>query len=299
MNGFINILKPPGMTSAGVVGFLRRITGEKRVGHAGTLDPDAAGVLPVMLGRAARLFDYLVEKEKTYIAECAFGVSTDTQDASGTVLRSGGIYPGLPAIEAAAKSMEGRITQRPSAYSAIKRDGVPLYALARAGEAVDVPERQVIIYSIRILREMPNSGVLMEVRCSRGTYIRSICNDLGEKTGCPAHMRFLLRSATGIFRLADALTLEEVQACQAAGTLADRLMPMDAPLQHLPRLDVPRKYNHPADNGAAVPWAAFGSPATEGAHRVYVDQQFAGIGIREGNALRWRMMIPRTDRPST
>ena len=300
MNGFFNILKPPGMTSAAVVGFLRRITGEKRIGHAGTLDPDAAGVLPVMIGRAARLFDYLVEKEKTYLAECAFGTSTDTQDASGQAVETGGVYPGLDAVMAAAASMEGEIIQCPSVYSAIKRDGKPLYAYARAGEAVEVPERRVMIHSIRILREMPRDGVLMEVRCGRGTYIRSICHDLGEKTGCPAHMRFLLRTSTGVFRIEDALTLEEVQARQEAGTLADALMAMDAPLLHLPALHVPRAYEHQADNGAVIPWTAMTGAlsaadrlaAEKGPCRIYVSGRFCGMGQRVGDDLRWRMTIP-------
>lgn len=296
MNGFINILKPPGMTSAAVVGFLRKATQEKRVGHAGTLDPDAAGVLPVMLGRATRLFDYLVEKEKTYIAECAFGFSTDTQDASGQVIQSGGVYPGLAAITQAAKSLEGEIIQRPSAYSAIKREGVPLYALARAGQDVEAPEREVTIHEIKILREMPNDGVLMQVRCGRGTYIRSVCHDLGMRTGCPAHMRFLLRTATGMFRLTDALTLAQAEAAQASGILADLLIPMDAPLQHLPAIRVPPAYHRHANNGAAIPWAALGVPQGDDPWRVYVAGQFSGIGVLADGMLRWRMAIPLADR---
>ena len=133
MNGFLNILKPPGMTSAAVVGYVRRMTGEKRVGHAGTLDPEAAGVLPIMIGRAARLFDYLVDKEKTYVAECAFGAATDTQDATGKIIATGENYPDFSAVQEAAKHLVGDIEQRPSIFSAIKQDGKPLYERARDG----------------------------------------------------------------------------------------------------------------------------------------------------------------------
>ena len=131
MNGFINILKPPGMTSAAVVATLRRLTGGEKAGHAGTLDPEAAGVLPVMVGRAARLFDYLVDKEKEYVAEVAFGAATDTQDATGRIVAQGTSYPTRAQVEAALPSLTGDIRQRPSMFSAIKRDGKPLYALAR------------------------------------------------------------------------------------------------------------------------------------------------------------------------
>ena len=139
MNGFLNILKPPGMTSAAVVAVVKRLTGEKRVGHAGTLDPEAAGVLPIMIGRAARLFDYLVDKEKAYVAECAFGYATDTQDATGVVIDEGTAYPTLEAVRAGADQLEGDTWQRPGMYSAIKQDGVPMYERARRGETVEVP----------------------------------------------------------------------------------------------------------------------------------------------------------------
>ena len=141
MNGFLNILKPPGMTSAAVVGYVRRMTGEKRVGHAGTLDPEAAGVLPIMIGRAARLFDYLVDKEKTYVAECAFGAATDTQDATGKIIATGENYPDFSAVQEAAEHLVGDIEQRPSIFSAIKQDGKPLYERARDGENVEAPVR--------------------------------------------------------------------------------------------------------------------------------------------------------------
>ncbi len=294
MNGFINVLKPPGMTSAAVVGVIRRLTGEKRVGHAGTLDPEAAGVLPVMVGKAARLFDYLVDKRKIYVAEVAFGASTDTQDATGRVLARGENYPALDAVEHAAQTLVGDIFQRPSAYSAIKQDGKPLYARARSGETVEAPLRQVHVESIRLLGEMPEHGVLMRVVCGKGTYIRSICNDLGEKVGCPAHMRFLLREESGIFRVDNAYTLEELSEKQAEGRLSDCLTPLDAPLSHLPRADAPARLQKLVQNGVKLPLASMRGAENlpeGGVTRVYLRDAFWGMAEREGDVLVWRALI--------
>ena len=174
MNGYFNILKPTGMSSAAVVAVMRRLTGMKRVGHAGTLDPEAAGVLPVMTGKATRLFDYLTDKEKEYVAVCAFGARTDTQDATGTVIETGTDYPDRENFLRAAERLTGEITQVPSAYSAIKVGGKPLYLRARKGEDVDVPARTVRIDGIELLRETEDHGFEIRVRCGRGTYIRTL-----------------------------------------------------------------------------------------------------------------------------
>ena len=293
MNGFLNILKPPGMTSAAVVAQVRRLTGEKRVGHAGTLDPEAAGVLPVMIGKAARLFDYLVDKEKEYVAECAFGVATDTQDATGKVIATGESYPSYEAVQAASRQLIGDIWQRPSMYSAIKQDGVAMYERARRGESVEVPLRQVHVESIDLHGEMPDHGVLMTIRCGRGTYIRSICNDLGELVGCPAHMRFLLRSQSGVFRLDTAMTLEEAAALKETGELASHLLALDMPLHHLPRVDVRPSLRKQVENGVKLPLKRVdGDELAEGqATRVYLDNEFWGMAAREGDMLVWRALI--------
>lgn len=295
MNGFLCILKPPGMTSAAVVAVIRRLSGEKRVGHAGTLDPEAAGVLPVMIGRAARLFDYLVDKQKTYVAEVAFGSATDTQDATGRVTARGGDYPTLAQVREAADRLTGDIWQRPSMYSAIKQDGKPMYARARAGETVEVPLRRVHVERIDLHGEMPRHGVLMTVDCGKGTYIRSICNDLGEMCGCPAHMRFLLRTRSGAFTLEDAFTLEEAQAHADQGTLAQCLVPMDAPLAHIPRVDAPAWMDRLVRNGVKLPAEKIRGALElcEGqAVRVYLRGSFFGMAAREGDALVWRALIP-------
>lgn len=293
MNGFLNILKPPGMTSAAVVATVRRLSGEKRVGHAGTLDPEAAGVLPVMIGKAARLFDYLVDKEKEYVAECAFGTATDTQDATGRVIARGENYPSYAAVVRAAGELVGDIWQRPSMYSAIKQDGVAMYQRARRGETVEVPLRQVHVSAIDLRGETVNHGVMMAIRCGKGTYIRSICSDLGEKVGCPAHMRFLLRSQSGIFRLDTALTLEEAAAYASSGTLAQHLLPLDMPLQHLPKVNAGENLRKQVENGAKLPLRLLsGDALAEGqAARVYLNDVFWGMAAREGDKLAWRAQI--------
>lgn len=295
MNGFLNILKPPGMTSAAVVAVVKRLTGEKRVGHAGTLDPEAAGVLPIMIGRAARLFDYLVDKEKAYVAEAAFGCATDTQDATGRVVETGDRYPDFDAVCAAARQLEGDILQRPGMYSAIKQDGVAMYERARRGEQVEVPLRQVHVESITLHGEMPDHGVLMTVRCGRGTYIRSICDDLGKLVGCPAHMRFLLRSQSGVFTLDTAMTLEEAAAYRDAGTLAEHLLPLDWPIPHIPRVDVPSFLQKQVANGVHLPIGKVRSArdVAEGQIvRIYLNNAFWGMAMRQADQLVWKCQIP-------
>ena len=292
MNGFLNILKPPGMTSAAVVAAVRRMTGEKRVGHAGTLDPEASGILPVMIGRAARLFDYLVDKEKTYVAEVAFGQATDTQDATGTVIARGDRYPTRAEVEAAALRLTGDIEQRPSMYSAIKKDGKPLYELARKGIEADVPVRTVHVESISVTDELPEHGFLMTIRCGRGTYIRSICDDMGTLVGCPAHMRFLLRAQSGAFDLSTAMTLEEAAAYAAEGTLAKHLIPLDAPLQHIPAITMPDSLYKKVANGVKLPVPADCSLPDGSIVRIYCRGGFWGMAEKSANGFVWRAQMP-------
>ena len=297
MNGFLNINKPAGMTSAAVVGVLKRLTGEKRVGHAGTLDPQAAGVLPIMMGRATRLFDYLVDKEKEYVAVCAFGSSTDTQDATGRIIGTGDQYPDLQRVEREKKKLIGDIIQKPGMYSAIKVDGKRLYALARAGETAEVPERMVHVESITIMGEEPDHGVKIRVSCGRGTYIRSICEDLGELCGCPAHMRSLIRTRSGVFGIEDSIGLEEARALAAEGKLMERTIPMDRPIGHLPRMEAETGLAKAVSAGAALPLDRMaGETPDEGmVTRIYLNSMFWGIAVRRKDRLLWRCQIPPED----
>lgn len=290
MNGFLNILKPPGMSSAAVVGAVRRLIGKEKAGHAGTLDPQAAGILPVMIGRAARLFDYLADKEKTYIAEIAFGQATDTQDAQGQIIAQSISIPSRQALEAILPQFVGQIRQTPSAFSAIKQNGRPLYDLARKGEKVDVPERTVHLHALTLMESMPNNGFMLRADCGRGTYIRTLCHDIGVALDCPAHMRFLLRTRTGAFDLDTAITLEEAAQLAQAGTLKDALIPMDAPLGHIPRVDVPESLVRAAKNGAKMPCVAFTNLPDE-PFRLYIEDRFAGIAQKQEAWVRYRTMI--------
>lgn len=255
--GFLNVLKPPGMSSAQVVGYVRRLLNGAKAGHAGTLDPEAAGVLPVMVGKAARLFDDLQDKEKEYVAEVAFGVATDTQDAQGVPVARGDRWPDESAIRAVLPRFMGTILQTPPMYSALKQDGQRLYDLARRGREAVVPAREVTVHSLRLTGLSPNHGALLRVCCSRGFYVRTLCRDLGEALGCPAHMRFLLRTRSGPFGLDTAVTLEALAEKAARGTLAECLLPPEAGLGHMPMAQVPPDLVKAVRNGGHIPWNRF------------------------------------------
>lgn len=228
MNGIVNILKPPGMTSHDAVSYIRRVFAMKKVGHAGTLDPAAAGVLPVFLGSATRLIEYSTEAAKSYRVEVTFGFETDTGDDTGKVTQTGPCeLPARQRLEEVLATFIGAITQIPPVYSAIKVDGKKLYELARAGIAVEPKARQVYIHDIRIL-EVKRSTLLLDVDCSKGTYIRSLCQDIGRKLGCPAVMSFLVRTKVGDFTLEQAVSIEEISNKKEA-----ILLPLDYAVAHL------------------------------------------------------------------
>ena len=296
MNGYFNIMKPTGISSAAVVAMMRRLTGMKRVGHAGTLDPEAAGVLPVMTGKATRLFDYLADKEKEYIAVCAFGSATDTQDETGTVTETGNNYPDRALFLSAAKKMEGDIIQIPSVYSAIKVGGKPLYMKARKGEKAEVPPRKVHIESIELLRETADHGFEIRVSCGRGTYIRTLCADLGRLCGCPAHMRSLTRTRSGMFRIEDSLTLEQAEEMAINNRLKEYLFPVDFPIGHLPRLDVPARMKKQVMHGCKLTLDSDTDLPEEGLPvRIYLEGRFWGIATRQNEHMVWKAVISPED----
>lgn len=212
MNGILSVLKPPGMTSHDVVSQVRKITGIKKVGHTGTLDPGAAGVLPVCIGKATKIVDFIMNDIKTYICELTLGNKTDTYDKYGSFIFdenqdcSSIKYEGFINV---ISNFKGQISQKPPAFSAKKIDGVRAYELARKGEIVELPPKKVTIYEIKVLKfSLPK--VMMEIKCSKGTYIRSICNDIGEKLGCGGYMSFLIRTSTGNFNLSNSYILDEL-----------------------------------------------------------------------------------------
>ncbi len=212
MHGVLNLIKPPGMTSHDAVAFVRRVLQEKRVGHTGTLDPAAAGVLPICVGQATRLVEYLQAGTKEYIAEMTFGHETDTLDAVGQTIREAPTSQvNLETLRAALDGFRGEITQTPPLYSAIKKDGQKLYEIARAGGEIEIPTRQVTISRLFMSRfiEGEKPRAMLEIQCSGGTYIRSLVRDIGNALGSAATMTFLVRNRSGRFQLREAISCEE------------------------------------------------------------------------------------------
>ncbi len=229
LNGIFNVDKPAGMTSHDVVATIRRASQSPRVGHAGTLDPLATGVLLICMGQATRISEYLADHDKKYRARIRLGIETDTYDAAGTVIAERPVDVGREQVEQALQGFVGKQSQRPPAYSAIKQEGVPLYKLARQGVEVETEPRQVEFYSIALLDFAP-TVIEIEVHCSKGTYIRSLAHDLGDRLGCGAHIAALTRTASGHMTLADAIGLEKLREALVQGYAAQFLHPLDEAL---------------------------------------------------------------------
>ncbi len=254
MDGVLNINKRSGPTSHDVVNEIRRIVGQKRVGHAGTLDPMASGVLVVCIGRATRIVEYLVGGEKEYRAEIAFGAATDTQDSTGTVIdRRDASHITLRMLEEAAGGFVGDIDQIPPMVSAVKHQGQRLYKLARQGQIVERQPRRVTIHSIDVeeFQPEPKSAILL-VRCSSGTYIRTLCADIGERLGCGAHMSGLRRTRVGRFTIDDAVSVDDLRVAKDEGRMEECVTPMNQALD-LPTVAVPDSDAGRMLNGLSVP----------------------------------------------
>lgn len=214
MHGFLNIIKPPGMTSFDVIRFLKKEKGKLKIGHTGTLDPGAAGVLPLCLGRATRVAEYITGTVKRYRGEITLGIVTDTLDGEGVVLQKNKTpAPSKEKLEEVFASLTGVIKQVPPRYSAVKVKGKPLYEYAREGEEVKAASREVEVYFWKVEEIIPGDfpRVLFEVECSSGTYVRSLAMQAGENLGCGAYLSFLLREKSGPFTLEDAVTLEQLK----------------------------------------------------------------------------------------
>jgi len=239
-DGILVVAKPPGPTSHDVVALVRRLAATKRVGHGGTLDPFAAGVLPVFLGRATRVVEFHMRDRKTYRATVCFGASSTTDDLEGEQTPAAGPAPTRDDVEGALPGLTGTIRQRPPAYSAIKLEGRRAYAIARAGETVELAEREVTIHRLELVSwdgSDPDRPVaVLDVDCSAGTYIRALARDLGASMGGAAYLGALTRTASGPFRLDDAITLDDVRAAAAGGPsgLVPLLRPVDTGLDAFP-----------------------------------------------------------------
>lgn len=269
ISGLINFLKPPGMTSHDVVSFIRRSYGLKKVGHAGTLDPAAAGVLPVALGQATRLLEYMTDSNKTYRVELTFGYQTATGDEEGQLIAHSTVVPNTQAIVPCLQSFVGKIEQIPPMYSAIKIGGKKLYELARQGITVDMKPRLVTIESIKLLI-VKKQSILFDVTCSKGTYIRTLCLDIANRLGTCGTMSFLLRTKVGDFLVENAVTAEEI-----LGNPDRYLLPVEYAVHSLPRLMINNEQSDHFIHGRsfAMPLIA------TGIHAVFDEQEtLLGIG---------------------
>jgi tRNA pseudouridine55 synthase len=291
MDGIINVLKPPGMTSNDVVVDIRRLLKIKRVGHTGTLDPGAAGVLPVCLGRATRLFDQLVDKNKTYIAEITFGISTDTQDSYGRVVASCECDVNQTQILEVLGGFIGEQMQRVPGYSAVKVNGRKMYELAR--QAKDMPEksRRITIFDIVLIEQTAKNKFLLRIDCSKGTYVRTLCADIGARLGVCAHMSFLLRTAAGEYTLESSCSIKEIERFIESGTLEAHITPIDQAIAFMPEIHIDETQSVKLRNGNAVGAETVVGNARENVcSRIYCGG-FVGIGTLTDGQVRINTLL--------
>ncbi len=280
-NGILVIDKSAGWTSQDVAAKLRGVFHERRVGHGGTLDPMATGVLPVFIGRATRAAEFLESAEKEYVAGLRLGVVTDTQDTSGTVLETNSVCVTRAQLEAALRQFLGPIEQTPPMYSAIKINGQKLYELARRGQEVARRPRSITIHALELL-EGEGADWTIRVRCSKGTYVRTLCHDLGRALGCGGCMSSLRRTRAGSFTLAQAVTMQQVLDFAVGQDPQQLLMPVDAVFAAHPPLIVTLGQAAKLKNGAQVKDWQF----QPGTYRVYAeDGEFLLLGRVEGGVL--------------
>ena len=276
MDGILNVNKPAGITSFDVVAKIRRLTGTKKVGHAGTLDPMASGVLPVCAGKATKIIEFLMEKDKSYRVGLVLGRATDTQDATGTTVYEKPVTASDEEIERVIGGFVGEREQTPPMYSAVRVNGKRLYELARRGIEIERKPRNVTFYDIALLgieRRGHEVGVIMDVDCSKGTYMRTLCHDIGEKLGCGGHMSSLVRTRSGPFSIENSYTIDCLAALKENNRLESAFMDMDKALAHLPEVHVSHGEAIRLKNGCTVPFKI-----APGLYRLYHENgYFLGI----------------------
>lgn len=280
MTGILCVHKPEGPTSFDVVARVRRMTGIRRVGHGGTLDPMATGVLPVFVGRATKLCDILPEQDKGYRAAFRLGLTTDTQDITGEVLSQSAVRCGKAEVLGLLPRFLGEQDQVPPMYSAVKVGGKKLYQLARQGREVERPPRRVSIRSIT-LEEADEAGgeYTLQVHCSKGTYIRTLCHDLGQALGCGAVLISLCRTHACGFALADCVTLAEASMLAEAGALTEKLLPCEIVFRDRPRLDLSDEEARRLRNGVRLDLERLSLRGDEGQVAVFSGGRFLGTAL--------------------
>ena len=278
MNGVLIIDKPAGWTSMDVCAKLRGVFHEKRVGHGGTLDPMATGVLPVFLGRATRAVEYATDSDKEYIAGIKLGVVTNTQDTTGEVLEERPVTINQTDLEAILPRFTGELDQIPPMFSAIKKDGKKLYELARKGVEVERKPRHIVIKELEITRQTDDTTYELRVLCSKGTYVRTLCHDIGAALGCGAAMCSLRRSMAAGYTLTDAVTLEQVLSSENPASFAHKV---DTCFAQYPTATIDGKDLFKAKNGTPFPWTG-----GDGTWRVYdPDGEFLLLGLGKNGTM--------------
>lgn len=277
-SGIIIVDKPQGWTSMDVCAKLRRVLGERRIGHAGTLDPLATGVLPVFVGRATRAVEFAEGGEKEYIATLRLGQVTDTQDITGTVLEERPVTGGRAELEGVLGQFTGDILQVPPMYSALKQNGKKLYQLARQGKTVERPPRPITIFGLEVLEQTGEQDFLLRIGCSKGTYIRTLCHDIGQALGCGGTMATLRRTKAAGFDLSQAVTMEQILGHEHP---AELLLPVDAYFKDYPALTIGGEAERRCRNGKP-----FSSLGEEGTFRVYgAEGEFLMLGKRQAGVM--------------
>ena len=286
MNGILVIDKEQGWTAQDVVSKLRGITGERRIGHTGTLDPMATGVLPIVIGKATRASDFLMADDKEYLCEITFGQATDTEDIWGNVIATTDLIPTKESFRRALLSFEGPGLQTPPMYSAIKMGGKKLYELARAGKTVERPQREVVFHELELI-EFSNDHARFRAKVSKGTYIRTLCKDLGEEVHSMAVMSALRRIRSGSFSIGDAITIGEFESLSRDDQLK-RLIPMDQAL-NMPSLILDIKESERVLLGQRIPTDA----RFQDWVKVYGDSTFLGLGKITDGVLHVKKVLAR------
>ncbi len=286
LHGILIVNKERGMTSHHVVAQLRRIIHQAAIGHTGTLDPEATGVLVVGLGQATRFFPYLEEAVKVYQAEIIFGRSTDTQDATGRIIaESPDTNISLDSLRAAILTLTGAIEQIPPMFSAVKMNGTKLYDLARKGMVVERAARPILVHYWKILTPQSDYGFLgrlvVEIACSKGTYIRTLIHDLGEALGCGAHMGGLIRLRSGAFSLEEALILDKIKERFEQGRLGEAIVSLNCALSHLPSLWLDEEDIKKVRNGGKLSFEKYQLPADPGTQARVLDKSAMVLAIAE------------------
>lgn len=279
MNGVLIIDKPMGFTSHDIVNILRKKLGIKKVGHTGTLDPNATGVLPILVGDATKISKYLIEHDKTYVVEMELGKATDTQDSEGKILESRDVKKyNTEEIEKALNSFLGKQIQIPPIYSAIKINGKKAYEYARNGQEIEMPEREVEIYDINFLW-YENDSIKFQVKCSKGTYIRTLCQDIAKRLNTIAYMKNLKRTEIDLFKIEKSITIDDIRNKEK--NIQEKLIPIEEIFKKNPKINLDAEKLNQFLNGVKLT-----KKLEDGIYRIYNQEKFIGLGVVKNNFLK-------------